>query len=99
MKKLLVALCMALAVFTVVGCGKDDRPVLNIYSWSDYYDPAILERFEKENNCKITYDVFSSNEELLAKMQAGGAQYDIIQPSDYMVTTMLELKMLEKLDL
>lgn len=39
---------------------------------------------------------FSNNEELLAKMQAGGAQFDIIMPSDYMVTTMRKLDMLEK---
>lgn len=99
MKKLLSVVLMLVMVFAVAGCGsKDDRPVLNIYSWSDYFDPEVLAQFEKENNCKVTYDVFSSNEELLAKMQAGGAQYDVIQPSDYMVTTMVELGMLDKID-
>lgn len=63
------------------------------------FDPDVISDFEKQNNCKITYDVFSNNEELLAKMQAGGAQFDIIMPSDYMVTTMRKLDMLEKLDL
>jgi len=92
--------CLALVA---AGCGSSDsgksKPqVLNIYSWADYYDPEVLAEFEKQNNCKITYDVYSNNEELLAKMQAGGAQFDIIQPSDYMVTTMIKLGMLEKLD-
>lgn len=99
MKKIMSMILMLSLILSIAGCGsKDDRPVLNIYSWSDYYAPEVLAQFEKENNCKITYDVFSSNEELLAKMQAGGSQYDIIQPSDYMVTTMVKLNMLEKLD-
>ena len=54
---------------------------------------------KKQNNCKVNYDVFANNEELLAKIQAGGAQYDLIQPSDYMVATMLKLNLLEELDL
>ena len=99
---LLIAAVFCLALLAA-GCGSSDsgkgKPqVLNIYSWADYYDPEVLAEFEKQNNCKITYDVYSNNEELLAKMQAGGAQFDIIQPSDYMVTTMIKLGMLEKLD-
>lgn len=106
MKKLtylLTALCFAVLLG---GCGSDNSAkdagapqVLNLYGWADYFDPDVISDFEKQNNCKITYDVFSNNEELLAKMQAGGAQFDIIMPSDYMVTTMRKLDMLEKLDL
>ena len=104
---LLAPLCCSALLFS--GCGSDNgakntadagKPqVLNLYGWSDYFAPEVIATFEKENNCKITYDVFSNNEELLAKIQAGGAQFDIIMPSDYMVTTMLKLSMLEKLDL
>ena len=106
MKKLtylLTALCFAVLLG---GCGSDNSAkdagapqVLNLYGWADYFDPDVISDFEKQNNCKITYDVFSNNEELLAKMQAGEAQFDIIMPSDYMVTTMRKLDMLEKLDL
>lgn len=106
MKKLtylLTALCFSVLLG---GCGSDNSAkdagapqVLNLYGWADYFDPDVISDFEKQNNCKITYDVFSNNEELLAKMQAGGAQFDIIMPSDYMVTTMRKLDMLEKLDL
>ena len=100
--------------FALAGCGggggekkaeapkdapkKAEAQVLNIYSWADYFDPQVLAEFEKANNCRINYDVYSNTEELLAKMQAGGALFDIIQPSDYMVTTMIQLNMLEKLD-
>ncbi|MZP43422.1 extracellular solute-binding protein [Heliobacterium gestii] len=72
--------------------------VLNIYSWSDNFSPEVLDDFAKKFNCKVNYDVFSSNEELLAKVQAGGAQYDLIQPSDYMVGTMVKLGLLEELN-
>lgn len=99
----ILPLCLLVAFFALLttGCGGKDEPkqkVLNIYSWADYFDPAVLAEFEKANNCRINYDVYSNNEELLAKMQAGGTNFDIIQPSDYMVTTMTKLKMLEKLD-
>jgi spermidine/putrescine transport system substrate-binding protein len=106
MKKIL-ALCMLLLVLALAGCGSTpakkteavkEPEVLNLFSWADNFDPEVLAAFEKEYNCKINYDVFANNEELLAKMQAGGANYDVIQPSDYMVATMLKLNLLEKLD-
>ncbi len=106
MKKILSLFILVLTV-ALVGCGgekkadapKADTPkVLNLYSWADNFDPEVLAAFEKENNCKINYDVFANNEELLAKIQAGGAQYDIIQPSDYMVATMIKLNLLEELN-
>ena len=77
----------------------DGKQILNLFSWADNFDPEVLADFEKKYNCKINYDVFANNEELLAKIQAGGARYDVIQPSDYMVTTMLKLKLLEEMDL
>jgi spermidine/putrescine transport system substrate-binding protein len=103
-RTLLVLAAIIGSVMLLAGCGGGDKKgsgekkVLNIYSWADYYAPEIIADFEKKYNCKVTYDVYSNNEELLAKMQAGGAQFDIIQPSDYMVTTMIKLDMLEKLD-
>jgi spermidine/putrescine transport system substrate-binding protein len=58
----------------------------------------VIEEFEKQFKVKVNYDVFSNNEELLAKIQAGGAKYDLIQPSDYMVATMIQLGLLEELN-
>lgn len=106
MKKLVCLLAVLCFAVLLGGCGSNNSAkdagtpqVLNLYGWADYFAPDVIADFEKQNNCKITYDVFSNNEELLAKMQAGGAQFDIIMPSDYMVTTMRKLDMLEKLDL
>lgn len=101
----LVTVSLSLLFLLAAGCGggqkeakKDAPQVLNIFSWADNFNPDVLKDFEKKYNCKINYDVFANNEELLAKIQAGGAQYDVIQPSDYMVSTMTKLDLLEKLD-
>ncbi len=71
---------------------------LHIYNWSDYIDPQIYEDFEKEYGVRIVEDTFASNEELLAKLQAGATGYDIIVPSDYMVEIMINEGLLAKLD-
>jgi spermidine/putrescine transport system substrate-binding protein len=95
---------LTLILLAAAGCGggkeakKEEPKVLNIFSWADNFNPDVIKDFEKKYNCKVNYDVFANNEELLAKIQAGGPQYDVIQPSDYMVTTMTKLGLLEKLD-
>ena len=91
----LLALCLVSLLLVLTGCGSEKKPaedgkqVLNIFSWADNFDPEMIKAFEKKYNCRVNYDVFANNEELLAKIQAGGAQYDLIQPSDYMVSTMI----------
>lgn len=75
--------------------GKEE---LNIYSWADNFDQSVLDSFAKKYDVKINYQVFASNEELYAKLKAGGSNYDVIQPSDYMVKLMIKQNMLEKLD-
>lgn len=55
--------------------------VLNIYNWSDYIDPAALERFTAETGIKIRYDVYDSLETLEAKLLAGRSGYDIVVPT------------------
>src|SRR5262245_46914422 len=54
---------------------------LFVYNWEDYIHPNTIPRFEKEFGVKVTYDTFPSNEQLLAKLQAGGAKYDVIFPT------------------
>ena len=54
---------------------------LFIYNWEDYLHPRIIAAFEREFGVKVTYDTFPSNEHLLAKLQAGGARYDVVFPT------------------
>lgn len=72
---------------------------LFIYTWAGYTDNALLDRFAEKTGIRVVADVFSSNEEMLARVQAGGARaYSIIYPSDYMVVQMTELGLLSPLD-
>ena len=71
---------------------------LNLYNWTDYISPDLIKRFESETGITVNLDTFDSNETLLAKLQAGGANYDVIVPSDYMVAQMIELGLLQEVD-
>lgn len=62
---------------------------LNIYNWSDYVAEDTIPNFEKEFGVKVTYDTFESNEEMVAKLQAGASGYDIVVPSGYIVPVMV----------
>ncbi len=62
---------------------------LNIYNWSDYIAEDTIPNFEKEFGVKVTYDTFESNEEMVAKLQAGASGYDIVVPSNYIVPVMV----------
>ena len=68
---------------------------LNLYAWSEYVPQALLDGFQKEYGVKVNYDTYSSNEELVAKLQAGASGYDVIIPSDYMVTILAKQGLLE----
>ena len=69
---------------------------LALYNWGDYINPEILDRFTKETGIKVTLDTYASNEEMLAKIQAGATGYDIVFPSVHMNDIMLKLGLLEK---
>ncbi|MCL4263139.1 MAG: spermidine/putrescine ABC transporter substrate-binding protein [Anaerolineae bacterium] len=72
---------------------------LSVYNWADYIDEELLAQYEEEYGVRIIYDTFASNEDLLAKLQAGATGYDVIVPSDYMVAQMIELGLLAEIDL
>ena len=65
---------------------------------TEYIDEQILQDYEAEYGVKIIYDTYASNEDLLAKMQAGATGYDVIFPSDYMAGQMIELGLLAPID-
>lgn len=103
-KGMLLTLVLALAA-VAAGCapaqggGRQElAKELHVYNWSEYIDPQIYADFEKEFGVKVIEDTFASNEDLLAKIQAGAAGYDLIVPSDYMVAIMIELDLLAPLN-
>lgn len=72
---------------------------LYVYNWSDYIDEDLITQYEAETGVTIVYDTFESNEDMLAKLQAGATGYDLIFPSDYMVAQMIELGMLAEINM
>ena len=71
---------------------------LNLYAWSDYVPQQMLDDFTAKTGVKVNYDTYSSNEEMLAKIQAGASGYDLVIPSDYTVEIMIKQGMLEEID-
>ncbi len=98
---LLVLLLSACAGPTATGSSNagPTSKVLNLYAWSDYVPQQMLDDFSAKYGIKVNYDTYSSNEEMLAKLQAGASGYDVSIPSDYTVDIMAKQGMLEKLDM
>ena len=108
MKKTL-ALLLAAAMLTAVlsacgGTGSASKGVVNVYNWGEYISDGtdgtldICEEFERQTGIKVNYQVFDSNESMYAMLASGGASYDVIIPSDYMISRMIEEDMLEQLN-
>lgn len=72
---------------------------LSLYNWGDYINPAVLEAFTEETGIEVTMDTYGSNEEMLAKIQAGATGYDIVFPSVHMHDIMFQLGLLAKTDI
>jgi putrescine transport system substrate-binding protein len=78
----LIAGCVLLACLAACsGASTADEPVLNVYNWSDYIAPGVIEDFEREYGIKVNYDVFDSNEVLETKMLMGHSNFDVVVPS------------------
>ncbi|MAK91203.1 MAG: ABC transporter substrate-binding protein [Oleibacter sp.] len=97
-KKALAAACISLSCAAGAASVQAEE-TLSLYNWGDYINPEILTRFTEETGIKVTLDTYSSNEEMLAKLQAGASGYDIIFPSVHMQDIMSHLNMLEKTDI
>lgn len=72
---------------------------LNLFNWADYMDPDIMAQFEEACGVTVTEDIFSSNEDLIARLQAGNTGYDLVFPSDYAVALMTEEGLLAEIDM
>jgi spermidine/putrescine-binding protein len=78
---------------------KPEAKVLNFYNWTDYIADDTIPNFQKETGIKVTYDNYSSNDELLAKMRLGKTGFDIIVPTDATLVKMKHANLLQPLDL
>jgi len=74
-----------------------DRLVFS--TWPNYQNPVNMEEFTSTTGVNIQINAFGSNEEMLAKLQAGGAGWDVFVPTNYTISTYVELGLIQELDL
>ena len=103
MKKTL-ALALAgslMAGLLLTGCsggGGSSKREVNVCSWGEYIDTSLIDQFEEETGITVNYQTAESNEALYSLLKNGGADYDVIVPSDYMISQLIEEDMLAELD-
>jgi spermidine/putrescine transport system substrate-binding protein len=100
MKKALSLLLAIAMVFALSACGgsKAENGEVNVYNWGEYIDEDLLEQFQQETGIKVNYSVYSDNESMYSTLKGGSADYDVIIPSDYMISRLISEDMLEKID-
>ena len=105
MKKLLsLLLCLLLVVSMLPIQAKAAENEITVYNWGQYISDGtddsmdVIAEFEKATGIKVHYMTFDSNESMYTKLKTGGASYDVIIPSDYMIAKLIEEDMLEPLD-
>src|SRR5919199_5206498 len=95
MRRLAVLL---IAVALGLGMAEAQEKVVNVYNWSDYIDPQILEDFRKATGIRVVYDTFDTNELLETKLLAGGSGYDVVVPTATFLTRQIKAGVFRKLD-
>ena len=98
----MVSLLRRLAAFVLL-CGCFRAPAsaaetLNLFCWSEYIPRPVIDAFQKQTGIHVTVENYASNEEMLAKLLAGGSRYDLIQPSEYTVEALIKAGLLLPLD-
>jgi putrescine transport system substrate-binding protein len=94
----IAALALDLGVAGIgIAAGQNAR-VINVYNWSDYIDPKVLEDFTRETGIKVQYDTFDANETLETKLLAGKSGYDVVVPTAYFLERQIKAGVFQKLD-
>ncbi|MBR3955253.1 MAG: spermidine/putrescine ABC transporter substrate-binding protein [Clostridia bacterium] len=104
MKKKIISLLIA--VFMLLGlCACSDNQgnqnsnrSINVYNWGEYIDQSVLDDFEAQTGINVNYTTYASNEEMYSKIVSGAASYDVIIPSEYMISKMISEDLLAELD-
>jgi spermidine/putrescine transport system substrate-binding protein len=96
----LLALLALTTLMLLQGCGAagESKPEVRLFIWGEYMNPEVLEAFEEETGIRVIESNYSSNEEMLAKVQASSGEYDVVVPSDFMVRVMKRRGLLAELD-
>jgi putrescine transport system substrate-binding protein len=92
--------CIAIALSLSAGAhsGAAAERVVNVYNWSDYIAPTVVEAFSKETGIRVRYDTFDSNDTLETKLLAGKSGYDVVVPTAYFMERQIKIGIFQKLD-
>jgi putrescine transport system substrate-binding protein len=94
-RSVLASVVLGLSVLTSASA---QERVVNVYNWSDYVDPKVLEDFTKETGIKVVYDTYDNNEIVETKLLAGKSGYDIVVPSGPFLQRLIKAGVFQKLD-
>ncbi len=95
---LIICLSVLFSAFTIVASA-EEKIVLNVYNWGEYIEQSTIDMFEeKYPYIDVNYTTFDSNEAMYSKIVSGAASYDIVIPSEYMVSKLIQENMLAELD-
>ena len=93
-----VMACVLTALLVVTGRSVQSERVVNVCSWGEYIDEELITQFEEETGIRVNYQTAESNEALYSLIKMGGADFDVIVPSDYMIARLIQEDMLAELD-
>jgi spermidine/putrescine transport system substrate-binding protein len=105
MKRIVPILLCAVLIFACSKQGSGSATQLKagstvtVYMYSEYIDPALVDRFEKETGLKVVLDTYENTETMMSKMASAGDQYDVVVVSDHAIRTMAGQGAFKKLDL
>ncbi len=100
-KTISILLCSVMLMCLFAGCGSGktaDNGAVNVYNWGEYIDMDLIKQFEDETGIKVNYKTYESNEQMYSVLRQGGVSYDIVIPSDYMISRLISEGMLEELN-
>src|SRR5262244_3600122 len=92
------ALVAAATMAVTSAAAQPKERVVNVYNWSDYMAPGVVEDFSKETGIKVRYDTFDANETLETKLLAGKSGYDVVVPTAYFLERQVKAGVFQKLD-
>jgi spermidine/putrescine transport system substrate-binding protein len=105
-----VGLSLSSASALLAACGEEEAAApaamdtttpesITFFNWADYLDPDLKQRFQDETGIEVRESFFDTNDDLLAKMKAGGTDFDVICPGGYIVSIMRQSDLLQPLDM
>ncbi len=95
---LFITVCILLCSLSLIAYAEENI-VLNVYNWGEYIEQSTIDMFEeKYPHIDVNYTTFDSNESMYSKIVSGAASYDIVIPSEYMVSKLIQEEMLAEID-